>query len=103
MNSPPRLAVQPSLGAPVAAPGGRVFVRDLADGDRVSGAFAVRERSRRSRKNGDDFLKLVVADRTERVEAVAWEDVEDCFEWAAPGASCSSRAVLRPPPVRRRR
>jgi 3'-5' exoribonuclease len=69
----------------VAAPGGRVFVRDLSDGDRVSGAFAVRERSRRSRKNGEDFVKLVLADRTGAVEAVAWDDVEDCFNAASPG------------------
>ena len=62
MNSPPRLAVQPSLGAAVADAGGRVFVRDLADGDQVRGAFAVRERTRLSRRNGDDFLKLIVAD-----------------------------------------
>ena len=86
MNSPPRLAVQPSLGAPVAEAGGRTFVRDLADGDRVRGAFAVRERSRMSRRNGDDFLKLMVADRSGALEAVAWEDVDTCFECATPGA-----------------
>ena len=86
MNSPPRLAIQPSLGAPVASPEGRVFVRELADGDHVSGAFAVRERSRRSRKNGEDFVTLVLADRTGAVEAVAWDDVEECFAQAQPGS-----------------
>jgi 3'-5' exoribonuclease len=85
MNSPPRLAIQPSLGAPVTSPDGRVFVRELADGDHVSGAFAVRERSRRSRKNGEDFVTLVLADRTGAIEAVAWDDVEDCFAQAQPG------------------
>jgi 3'-5' exoribonuclease len=86
MNSPPRLAIQPTLGGPVAEADGRVFVRDLAEGELVHGAFAVRERSRLSRRNGDDFLKLVVADRTGAVEAVAWDDVDDCFEFTAPGA-----------------
>jgi 3'-5' exoribonuclease len=62
-----------------------VFLRDLAEGDLVRGAFAVRERARLSRRNGDDFLKLVVADRTGTVEAVAWEDVDECFECTAPG------------------
>jgi 3'-5' exoribonuclease len=85
MNSPPRLAVQPSLGAALADAGGRVFVRDLADGDQVRGAFAVRERTRLSRRNGDDFLKLIVADMSGTVEAVAWEDVDTCFDCAAPG------------------
>jgi 3'-5' exoribonuclease len=45
----------------------------------------VRERERRSRKNGDDFVRLVVADRTGTVEAVAWDGVDDCFECSAPG------------------
>jgi 3'-5' exoribonuclease len=64
---------------------GRAFVGDLAEGDRVCGAFAVRERSRLSRRNGDDFLKLMVADRTGAVEAVAWEEVDALFELTAPG------------------
>jgi 3'-5' exoribonuclease len=64
----------------------RLFVRELAEGQEVAAAFAVRERDRRTRKNGDDFLRLIVADCTGTVEAVAWEGVEDCFEIAAPGA-----------------
>jgi 3'-5' exoribonuclease len=86
VNSPPRLAIQPSLGAPVIAPEGRVFVRDLADGDLVSGAFAVRERNRRTRKNGEDFVTLTLADRTGAVEAVAWDDVDECFGHGTPGS-----------------
>jgi 3'-5' exoribonuclease len=86
MNSPPRLAIQPTLGGPLQEEAGdRAFVRDLAEGDLVSGAFAVRERSRLSRRNGDDFLKLIVADRTGAVEAVVWDDVDECFELTAPG------------------
>jgi 3'-5' exoribonuclease len=67
-------------GSPV-----RLFVRELAEGQEVAAAFAVRERDRRTRKNGDDFLRLVVADCTGTVEAVAWEGVEECFEIATPG------------------
>jgi len=84
MEASPQLAIHAPL-AP-AEPAGRVFVGDLAEGDRVAGAFAVRERSRMSRRNGDDFLKLVVADRTGSVEAVAWEDVDALFELSAPGS-----------------
>ncbi len=65
---------------------GRRPVRDLADGDTVAGIFAVRERQRLTKKNGEDFIKLIVGDRTGTVEAVAWEEVEACFEAAAPGA-----------------
>jgi 3'-5' exoribonuclease len=64
----------------------RLFVRELAEGQEVAAAFAVRERDRRTRKNGEDFLRLIVADCTGTVEAVAWDAVEDCFEIAAPGA-----------------
>jgi 3'-5' exoribonuclease len=64
----------------------RLFVRELAEGQEVAAAFAVRERDRRTRKNGDDFLRLIVADCTGTVEAVAWEGIEDCFEIASPGA-----------------
>ena len=75
----------PLEAAPAAVRSARTFVRDLAEGDAVAAAFAVRERERRSRRNGDDFVKLVVADRSGSVEAVAWEDVDDSFACSAPG------------------
>ena len=71
---------------PVAVPLIRTFIRDFAEGDSVAAAFAVRERERRSRRNGDDFLRLVLSDRTGSVEAVVWDDVEECFDGAAPGS-----------------
>ena len=43
---------------------GRQSVRDLADGQEVAGSFCVRERQLRQKRNGEDFLKLIVADRT---------------------------------------
>ena len=75
-----------AVAEPTAVPLVRTFVRELADGQQVAAAFAVRERERRSRKNGDDFVRLVVADRTGTAEAVAWDGVEECFERAAPGS-----------------
>ena len=86
MNSPPRLAVQEPLGGLASTARDRAFVRDLCEGDLVAAAFAVRERSRLSRRNGEDFVKLVLADCTGTLEAVAWEGVDECFEVAAPGA-----------------
>jgi 3'-5' exoribonuclease len=64
----------------------RRFIRELAEGDAVAGCFAVRERERRSRRSGEDFMRLVVADRTGTVEAVAWDDFDACFEHATPGS-----------------
>jgi 3'-5' exoribonuclease len=80
-------ALQAPLGAaPAPLPAGRSFVRELGEGDDVAAAFVVRERERRSRKSGDDFLRLVVADRTGTVEVVAWDQVDECWDTAAPGS-----------------
>jgi 3'-5' exoribonuclease len=86
MNAPPKLAEQPAFEAlePVAT--SRTFIRDLADGDQVAAVFAVRERTRMSRRNGDDFVKLVIGDCTGSIEAVAWEEVDACFELTHPGS-----------------
>ncbi|HYU62125.1 MAG TPA: HD domain-containing protein [Solirubrobacterales bacterium] len=65
---------------------GRRSVRELADGQEVSGPFCVRERELRQKRNGEDFLRLVLSDRTGTVEAVAWDGVEESFEVAAPGS-----------------
>ncbi len=84
MEASPKIALQTPLRA--AAAGARLFVRDLQEGDRVAGAFAVRERSRMSRRSGEDFLKLVLADRTGSVEAVAWDDCDAFFDLCPPGS-----------------
>jgi 3'-5' exoribonuclease len=84
-NQPAMEAIQAPLGATNGCPPDRTFVRELAEGQAVAAAFAVRERERRTRKNGEDFIRLIVADRTGTVEAVAWDGVEDCFGIAAPG------------------
>ncbi len=65
---------------------GRVFVRDLADGQQVAAAFVVRGRDRRQRKDGSDWLQLMLADRTGRVAAKVWEEVDAAFECCAPGS-----------------
>ena len=75
----------PPEAAPTAAPGVRTSIRELAEGDSVACAFVVRERERRTRRNGDDFLRLILADRSGTVEAVAWEEVDECFDFTAPG------------------
>jgi 3'-5' exoribonuclease len=88
-NQPQIEALQAPLGTGPAANGdapSRVFVRELAEGQDVAAAFAVRERERRTRRNGEDFIRLLVADRTGTIEAVAWEGVEECFACAAPGS-----------------
>jgi 3'-5' exoribonuclease len=62
------------------------LLRELSDGDQVTGAFVVRERERRQKRNGEDFLRVVLADKTGTVPAIAWEGVAECFEICAPGS-----------------
>jgi 3'-5' exoribonuclease len=65
---------------------GSILLRELSDGDQVAGAFVVRERERRQKRNGEDYLRVVLADKTGTIPAVAWEGVAECFEVCAPGS-----------------
>jgi 3'-5' exoribonuclease len=65
----------------------RAWVRDLADGQAIEGVFGVRERELRQRRNGGEWLRLIVCDRSGAVEAVAWEEVPECFDVAVPGGA----------------
>ncbi len=54
----------------------RVALRELEDGQRVEGVFAVRERELRRKRNGDRWLRLLLGDASGVVEAISWEDAE---------------------------
>jgi 3'-5' exoribonuclease len=73
-------------GGGPAEPDRTALLRELSDGDQVSGAFVVRERERRQKRNGEDFLRVVLADKTGTVPAIAWDGVAECFEICAPGS-----------------
>jgi len=64
----------------------RIPLRDLQDGQRVKGAYAVRGRELRRKRNGEPWLKLTLGDATGTVEAVAWEEAEALYGLAAPGS-----------------
>ena len=55
----------------------RVTLRELEDGQRVEGVFAVRERELRRKRNGDPWLRLLLGDASGVVEAISWEDAEE--------------------------
>jgi 3'-5' exoribonuclease len=63
----------------------RVPLRELRDGQRVEGVYAVRERELRRKRNGDPWLKLTLGDATGAAEAVAWEEAEALYAAASPG------------------
>ena len=91
MSEQVKLTDQPAVASAAvdgeARPAERIWVRDLADGQAVGGVFAVRERELRQRRNGGEWLRLLVCDRSGSIEAVVWEDVQEAYETAAPGGA----------------
>jgi 3'-5' exoribonuclease len=65
----------------------RASLRELEDGRRVEGVYAVRERELRRKRNGEPWLRLALGDATGSVEAVSWEDAEARYAAAAPGTA----------------
>ncbi|MBA2514474.1 MAG: HD domain-containing protein [Solirubrobacterales bacterium] len=80
MNQP---ALSPQFDPPALA---KVFVRELAGEQAVDSVFLVRERVRRSRRNGEPYIKLKLGDVTGSLEAVAWDADEALVEASEPGA-----------------
>jgi 3'-5' exoribonuclease len=64
-----------------------VFVRELEDGQAVDQVLLVREAEVRSARNGSDYLRLVLADRSGSVPAVLWDCPSDTARLAAVGVS----------------
>jgi 3'-5' exoribonuclease len=65
----------------------RIPLRELEDGGRVSGVYAVREREMRRRRNGEPWLRLVLCDTSGGAEAVCWDGAEELYAIAAPGSA----------------
>jgi 3'-5' exoribonuclease len=81
-------APEPSALAP------RVPLRELEDGQRVAGVYAVRERELRRKRNGEPWLRLMLGDASGSAEAVAWEDAEALHAIAAPGTAVEVGGVF---------
>jgi 3'-5' exoribonuclease len=74
-------------GTDEIGPPERVAIRDLRDGQRIAGVFAVRSRELRRKRNGEPWLRLELADSSGSAEAVCWEDAEALHALAAPGTA----------------
>ncbi len=72
---------------PQESTGPRVALRDLEDGQRVAGVYAVRERELRRKRNGEPWLRLSVGDATGSAEAVCWEEAEALYALCATGTA----------------
>jgi 3'-5' exoribonuclease len=63
----------------------RAYIADLKAGNSVDELFVLADRAVASKRNGDPFINLVLADKTGRVKGVAWDQVERILEAAAVG------------------
>jgi 3'-5' exoribonuclease len=69
----------------IPTPPERMALRDLEDGQRVRGVYAVRGRELRRKRNGEAWLRLSVGDSSGAAEAVCWEDAEALYALCASG------------------
>ena len=63
-----------------------MFVRELGDGQEIDQVLLVREYELRSRRDGGDYLRLSLADRTGVVAAVVWDGAAEAARACGPGA-----------------
>ena len=77
----PRVGCRPRRSLPL--PG--VKVNELTDGLELDQVLLVREVERRRRRDGGDYLKVALGDRTGALSAMVWEEVEQAQELLTPG------------------
>jgi 3'-5' exoribonuclease len=61
-------------------------VREFLDGREVAQALLVREAEARTRRDGGEFLKLMLGDRSGCVPAMIWDGVAEARDMCLPGA-----------------
>jgi 3'-5' exoribonuclease len=63
-----------------------MLVNELSDGTEIDQVLLVRAIERRSRRDGGDYLRLQLGDRTGVVVAMVWEDLTETERLAPPGS-----------------
>jgi len=75
-----------------------VSLKELTDGAEVDAVFVIREVERRRRRDGGDYLRLQIGDRTGAVTCMVWEELEEIEELARSGrpVRVTGRFVVHP-------
>jgi 3'-5' exoribonuclease len=68
-----------------------VLLNELTDGSEVDQVLLVREVERRSRRDGGEYLRLKLGDRTGSVACMVWEELGDLAALASAGAAVHVR------------
>jgi 3'-5' exoribonuclease len=63
-----------------------MLIREAVDGTEIDRVLLVREVERRVRRDGGDFLRLTLGDRSGQVTAMVWEDVVDAARLVRAGS-----------------
>src|ERR1700704_1355829 len=63
-----------------------MLLNELTDGAEIDQVLLVREAERRQRRDGGDYLRLQLGDRTGTVVCMVWEELGELAEVAAAGA-----------------
>jgi 3'-5' exoribonuclease len=62
-----------------------MHVRDFVDGQEIAQVLLVRERETRAKKDGGEYLRLSLGDRTGTIVAMVWDGVADVTPVCEPG------------------
>lgn len=75
-----------------------MLVNELTDGTEIDQVLLVRAVERRSRRDGGEYLRLQLGDRTGAVVSMVWEDLLEMERLAAPGSPVhvSGRYTVHP-------
>src|SRR5690242_2785284 len=75
-----------------------MLVNELTDGMEVDQVLLVREVERRQRRDGGEYLRLALGDRTGVVACMVWEELADAQELASAGNAVrvSGRFTVHP-------
>jgi 3'-5' exoribonuclease len=68
-----------------------VFVNELTDGAELDQVLVVRQLERRPRRDGGEYLRLQLGDRSGAVAAMVWEGLEEIEALARPGEPVTVR------------
>ena len=78
-----------------------MLVNELTDGIEIDQVLLVRQAERRQRRDGGDYLRLQLGDRTGALACMVWEELAEVERLAQRGhAGPRARALHRPPALR---
>ncbi len=63
----------------------KIFVDDLKSGETVNDRFVLAERHLSQKKDGGNYMTLVLSDRSGSVKGVIWDNIDELIEKAAAG------------------